>query len=577
MNIENIEFFAVVFVAFFLLLLSIIKQLSKQKLQQKIFALEEEVHSLKSQKETFSLQKQYQPVDTNLDLIKKVESLENQLDFEKKRVQHVKAIAQAANQVKSEFLTNIRHEVRTPMNSIIVFADLISQELKDVKLQSYAKNIISSSEHLLNLLDEIIKLSSVENGAFSIEENPVDIRSLLSSVTEDKRVLAERKGLALLLSIDEDVPESLMIDKEKVEEILSNLIANALQYTLKGQVNIHLYIEGRNIFKNSVNLFFEVKDTGIGIEEEYHGKIFEIFEKPHIDDELQGVGLTLSINKKMAQAMGGDLSVESTPKRGSVFTLALYNVEIALVSQNADDNEQEIDFSLIHAPHSRFVVIDMDTQSKNALQSAFSKTEIEIIEYDNPRDAIPFLQQQAVDIIFIDIDILTADENAVAKILTKISQAVIVTLTSHRLKDIHFYDSVPLVGHLHKPLVLSKLFTITLQALAYEQKVFLSDKKEGLEQKVESLGQGTLQERVAFLEEVEKTVTPLYEEALKTNNLALIEKFAKQLQQSSKKYNIEDIYSFSKILLEKIALFDIDKIHTMMQEYKEKIESLKNL
>jgi len=561
---------------FLSIVIIILQQISKNRLEKQIDSLEEELDELINKQEVLEIKSRAGKSNTNLDFIKKIESLEKALQREKKRVNDVKLIAQEANQVKAGFLANVRHEIRTPMNSIMVFADLLSQEIRDKKLKSYAKNIISSSEQLLNLLDDIIELSNVEGGAFEIQEKPTDVKALLSSIVKKEEKYAHKKALDIFYSIDENVPDLLILDKEKVEEILNNIIENAVRYTENGNVEISLSISGNNILKNAVNLLFTVKDTGRGIDKDHLRKIFEIFEKPNFSNELdQGVGLGLAINKKMAKAMHGDINVKSQRGQGSIFTFILRDVEVVLPSQNAQEND--VDFSLIHAKHNKFVVLDIDSNSSELIENAFEMTPIRIYAYKNTRDVISLLQKEQVDIIFIDVDILTSDENAVAKILAKISNAAIVSLTSHRLKDVEFFEGVHLVGHLKKPISLVELFKVTLRVFNDDEVSKVEEIDQIKEKRTVSDFTYDTQDIVAFLGDISKEIAPLYGEADMTNDLASIEKFAKALKTCSQKHNIEEMKDFAENLLEKISLFDIDMINSMMQEYQEKIESLKNL
>jgi len=574
MSLENILWGVGIFSGT-LLIITIFQTISKQKLKNELSLLNNEVEDLKQEKERTLQKKKTFNISPNLEYIKKVESLEKALDREKKRVDEVKSIAQEANRVKAEFLANVRHEIRTPMNSIMVFAGLLAEELRDTKLQSYAQNINTSGEQLLNLLDDIIELSSVENKTFKIEEKATDIKSMLDHIVKTLQEPADKKALKINLDIDEHIPESVMIDRDKVEEIFINLLDNAIRFTDHGTVDVKLILSGENVLKNAVHLTFIVKDSGIGIDSEHLDKIFQIFEKPmQNDDKIRGAGLSLSINKKMANAMGGDITVTSKIGQGSTFTFELKDIEVVLPSKIVK-KDGNLNFSRIEAKHNRFIVIDTDIESYEIIKNAFSSTPIEIISYKEPRNAIAQLQKEYFDIIFIDLDMLTADDNAVAKILTKISTAPIVTLITHRLKDVVFIKDIRLAGHLKKPIILEELFRIALNAVEYKEEQTPQKIKPKI--KKEEVSQINLEDIAKFLEDVEDNVSLLYKEASKTNDLASIEKFAKRLQISSKYNKVPEMESFADLLLEKVALFDIEAVHNMMQEYQEKIQALKNL
>ena len=582
MNSEDDLLILLTLLSFAFLLFILVQQLSKQKLKQKISKLENSLENQQNEIKTPQEQNQKHktaPLNSanSLQYIKKIEALEADLRLQKKRVLETKAIAQEANRVKSEFLSNIRHEIRTPMNSIMVFADLLAQETMDEKLKSYTKNISVSGQKLLALLDDIIELSSVEGGIFEIEESPVDIRNLLQQIVDKEKSKAYKKGLSISLEISQRVPDTLLLDREKIEEILTNLIENAVKFTDKGFVKIEVDIDQKNILKNAVNISFRVQDSGVGIEPQYMDRIFEIFEKPDSDDEkIRGAGLGLSINRKLARAMHGDISVSSKVNEGSIFTFSLQNVEIALANANTKEfNEQMIDFSLIKTKYQKIIVIDKDERSKTTLREAFLNTPIKVIVFEQSRDAIAYLQKEPVDVIFIDVDILTEDDNAVAKILMKISTAAIVTLTSHRLKDVVFAQGVRIAGHLMRPLSLAELFKVTLKAVSYTDKI--DEQKEYKENTEDIFEQTSKQDREAFLEAAQKELDAIYRKAYKTNDLKSIEKFAKSLYDLAKKHNVYGFVEFAQTLLQKIELFDIDAMHSMMKEYKEKLNILKNL
>jgi len=576
--IDDWDIFLVVFIAG-IALGSFVQEFLKRKVKKANIELQKEVVELQAKLKKSREFKETPKSQSSLHLeqIKKIEALEEELALQKRRVLETKAIAQEANRVKSEFLANIRHEIRTPMNSIMVFADLLAQESLDERLHSYTKNIVTSGQKLLSLLDNIIELSSVENGIFEIEESAVDIRALVKEIVEKLEESATKKGLVLNVNFSKDLPDTLLIDKEKVEEILQNLLENAIRFTDKGFVKIELDILKKNPLKNSVDFYISVSDSGIGIERKYLEKIFEIFEKPESDDEkIRGAGLGLSINRKLARAMKGDIEVQSKPGVGSTFTLILHEVEVALANSNTQESQNSmIDFSLIKAKHNKILLIDSDEESKKTLQNAFANTQFNIFSFENSRDAVACLQKEQVDVIFIDIKILTEDEHAVSKILMKLSNASIVTITSQRLKNVEFIEGVRIAGHLMRPISLAELFKITLQAINY---VARGERKKELNHDLkEALLQNSHIDREHFLEEEATIVNELYHHAYKTNDLKSIEKFAHTLLTTATKHHIKFFIDFANKLLQKIELFDIDAIHSMMKEYQQKRDLLKSL
>ena len=509
--------------------------------------------------------------------IKKIEELQNLLQKEQKKVLEAKKIAQEASQVKYDFLANIRHEIRTPMNSIMVFSEILRTELQDTTHKTYAVNILQSGRNLLSLLDEIIELSNLQSGVATLDEKAVDIHLLFETIVEEEKAEARKKFLALNLTIDDDVPQSVILDDAKVKDIVSNFIENALKFTQKGSIDVRVSADRMNVINNTINLSISVKDTGMGIEKKNFKTIFEIFDKR--DDanevEFQSTGLGLSINKKMATLMGGDILLESELSKGSKFTLLLKDVEIVLENENAPEIEtQEINFNLIKPEGANLMIIDEPQESRGVVIDSFEGTNVKVYHYNNPREAIDVLKMKEMDLILIDLDLLIADENAVSKVIAKISKAPVLTLTTRVLKDIVFSkNGVKVVGHMKKPINRMDLFKITLKLL--NSKHYLNNtKKENIQNDFfDSIDKQKAQDFSLLLE---KNINLLYEEAKKTNDLANIKSFAKVLLDISQKHKMEVFVDFSNELLEKIELFDIGAISNLIDEYKVLLASLQS-
>jgi len=510
--------------------------------------------------------------------MKKLEDLEHELKIQKQRVQEAKKIAQNAMHVKKDFLANMRHEVRTPMNSILAFSDMLTHELKDKTQLSYAKNIFSSGHKLLSLMDDIIELSRLESGIFEIKKRAIDTPLFFNSVVKGHEVKAASKGLKLTLEVDSAIPESLILDDEKVKEILDNLISNAIKFTKNGTVTVSILAEQHNHTQNEIDISMLVKDTGVGIDVHSHQRIFEIFEKREDtnDSEFQGIGLGLSINKKMAKLMDGDISLSSTLGEGSTFTFNLNRLEIVLTS--ADDTEEKLNlnFNLIKPEGASIMVVDDVQSSCEMIKNAFTQTNTQVVTHSNLHEAIKSLKSHAFDLIFIDVNILNMDENAVSKVIAKMSNAPIVSLTQTSVKDIIFTKGgVNVVGHLKKPISKVELFKISLKVL--NSSLLLDTSLEDEFQTINNFSHLDKKSLEQFLSHHSKDVIPLFTQAVATNDLNMIASFSKTLLSLAQQYQISSLVAFSQELLQKIELFDIETINTMLAEYKEKIKRLQNL
>ncbi|NOR58824.1 MAG: response regulator [Sulfurimonas sp.] len=514
--------------------------------------------------------------------IKKREKLDEEIKRLHKIIEDTKNIAQDASMIKSDFLANIRHEIRTPMNSILVFAELLSKSITDKKLNTFAHNILNSGNKLLVLLDNIIELSKIESGTFEMQESAVDIKNFFDTSINNFKGEANKKGLELSVDIDEKIPNSLMIDPVRVNEILDNLLENAIKFTQSGFVKVEVVVDSVDEVNNEVDISISVKDSGIGIAEGNKSKIFEIFETKENCDliEYQGTGLGLSINRKLSQLMNGNLDVESKLSKGSTFRLTLKGVEVVLSNEAKNVDESKIDFSLIRPSGAKVLVVDTLEENRELIQDCFLWTKIDIFAFDNAREAIELLKRQDVDLILIDVDMLSIDDGAVSKVLKTVSDALVVTLTNTRLKDIVFQDGgVKPVGHLKKPITKVELFKMLLKILNSQEVVFQESGNIVLNQKDGdvSLDDINFVQLKMFLHIQKGALAGIYKEAVSTNDLKAIEKFSNSLLELATKHRLKEMISYSTLLLKKIDLFEIDTINVMLKDYKKKIEQYESM
>ncbi len=229
---------------------------------------------------------------------------------------------QRASQYKTEFLANMSHELRTPLNSSLILAKLLmensNENLTEQQIQ-YATSIYSSGNDLLNLINDILDLSKVEAGKLDIRAEKVVLVKVIEGLKQTFQSLAQEKKLILEVSHEEDLPQSVLTDRQRLDQILKNLISNALKFTEKGSVKIRLYSYSKG------TIAFEVSDTGIGIPKEQQAIIFEAFRQADgtTNRKYGGTGLGLSISRDLAKLLGGSIEVESAAGRGSRFTLIL--------------------------------------------------------------------------------------------------------------------------------------------------------------------------------------------------------------------------------------------------------------
>lgn len=398
---------------------------------------------------------------------KKLEFLESEVARQKKRISDLKHIAQNANMAQEDFLSNVTEEIKTPLESILYDYAELKKKHKDDTSSFLLENIKKSAQRLLNTLSDIVDLSKLQAKTFDIVENVVDIHFLISSMVEKKKEIASKKSLAFSVKVDEKLPPYLMLDASKVEDILENLIDNALRFTKDGSVKINVLVDNINISTNTIDFSFYVEDTGAGIAQEFQNKVFGFFEKVENSDDKtsQTVGLGLSIDKKIALLMNGNITFKSEASKGSVFRFSLSNVELPLWSKEEIDEDENVDFSLIRE-NAQVMIVAEKNQDYTTIVDAFAQSQVKLFSYANLREAVQTLKNEEIDLIFADVDILNNDEGAGSKVIASISKARVVALVTTRVKELKLVNT-PLKpsGFLKKPLSKSELFKISLKVL----------------------------------------------------------------------------------------------------------------
>lgn len=377
--------------------------------------------------------------NVNGDPIKLIGSVQDITDRVEKEKELLKAkeVAEELSALKQEFLANMSHEIRTPMSSIIGFArlmltgDLPEQETK------YAELIYEAGENLLTIINDILDFSKVEAGKLQIERTPFNVRKLVSRSQRMYKERAEDKGLRVLLSIQDDVPSTIVGDPTRFSQVLGNLVSNAIKFTDKGFVEIAL---SRMRSGDNAWLLVKVMDTGIGIETDKLGKIFNSFEQAegNTTRKYGGTGLGLTISKNLVDLMGGALTVESDLGRGSSFnfTIPLDKEAEATVPGAIDGYETEAKRTDLSGVR---ILIAEDNLNNQMLASAY--LDAANAQYDIANDGIEVLEhlkRSSYDIILMDIQMPRMDGMVCTqkvKSHPEWKNIPIVALTAHALVE----------------------------------------------------------------------------------------------------------------------------------------------
>ena len=255
---------------------------------------------------------------------------EKELSQKRQLAQALEA-AQQASKAKSTFLNSMSHDIRTPMNAIIGFTSLAQAHITEQKqVQDYLTKISTSGTHLLNLINDILDMSRIESGTVKLEEKPVHLPDFLKDLCTMIQGLVNAKNQSLIINMQDVIHEDVITDKLRLNQVLINIVGNAVKFTPSGGEIIVGLIEKNCSLNDCATYEFSVKDNGIGMSQEFIGHIFDTFSREHNStvSGIQGTGLGMAITKNIVDMMGGDIQVESEEGKGSVFRVTI-NMRLA--------------------------------------------------------------------------------------------------------------------------------------------------------------------------------------------------------------------------------------------------------
>ncbi len=241
-----------------------------------------------------------------------------------------KEAAEAADRAKSEFLAMVSHEIRTPINGVIGFAQILADSPLSLEQREQVAIIMSSGQALEKLITDILDLSKIEAGKIEIESSPFALHKSIAEVVAFFQPRSRTTGLTVSADIDPDVPVIVNSDEARLRQILVNLVGNAFKFTERGGIRVHVScMRGQSVglrhTRRELRLFFAVSDTGVGISEDNVAKLFKPFSQVDVSAERRrrGTGLGLAISKRLCELMGGTISVDSKPDEGTTFRFSL--------------------------------------------------------------------------------------------------------------------------------------------------------------------------------------------------------------------------------------------------------------
>lgn len=330
-------------------------------------------------------------------------------EYKQQMLRLEKQAADEASEAKSRFLADMSHEIRTPINAIIGMNEMILRETDSKDILGYSQNIKQSGHNLLQLINGILDFSKIEDGKMDIVPVRYSVGSQIAYLINSISDRASSKKLTLNVSVDKTIPSELYGDDTRINQVIINLLTNAVKYTEKGSVDFTMREKERSE-DGKILLYFEVKDTGIGIKDTDMEKLFESFERLDVvkNRNIEGTGLGMTITVKLLELMDSELKVESVYGEGSKFSFELWQKienaeplgdyrEAIAKPQNSESYRESF-----RAHDARILVVDDTKMNLLVVENLLKKTGIKIDTAINGPDSIELAKNNAYDVILMD-------------------------------------------------------------------------------------------------------------------------------------------------------------------------------
>lgn len=359
--------------------------------------------------------------------IERNEQLQELVEVRTRQLRQAQVKAEKANEAKSRFLAMMSHELRTPLSAVLGYIDVLLGDLRNDKQIELLEKMESSAELLLILIDDILELSRIESGEFSIKYQWVNLKNELEFMLDHFNALAAAKNLKLKVELDLLPSELIWIDSARVMQIVFNLVGNAIKFTHSGHVSLVA-----NVQNGQLNI--QVSDTGIGIERSRQEAIFTEFKQADdsITRQYGGTGLGLSISKHLVTLMSGKISVISKSGSGSTFS-----IELPITTKAVKQPVSESTTSGIHCGKSLSILVVEDTETNQmVLKLILERLGHKVTIVNNGQESVDYVRENMsnIDVVFMDISMPIMDGLTATKQIRKFCQHIpVIALTAHAM------------------------------------------------------------------------------------------------------------------------------------------------